>query len=207
EGEYEQALEYYRDHHFHNWEGGYSIHNAYMEANFGMARKAETPEEKLECYQRACEYPANLEFAPREPNLRGFLYYPMALLYQQLNDPERADSLLIITAEEHTAMPTLANSYQALALRRLGQDDEADRVLKALEREAQRILAGDKTGYERQGDDLLFALGHYYLAKVHEAYGRESEARKARDQAMTRLPLIERQALIFAQVTYAGAHQ
>ncbi|UCH10256.1 MAG: DUF5107 domain-containing protein, partial [Fidelibacterota bacterium] len=128
EGEYEQALEYYRDHHFHNWEGGYSIHNAYMEANLGMARKADTPEEKLECYQRACEYPANLEFAPREPNLRGFLYYPMALLYRQLGDSHRADSLLTITAEEHTAMPTLANYYQALALRELGQENEADRV-------------------------------------------------------------------------------
>jgi tetratricopeptide (TPR) repeat protein len=207
EGEYEQALEYYRGHHFHNWEGGYSIHNAYMEANIGMARKAGTPAEKLECYQRACEYPTNLEFAPREPNLRGFLYYPMARLYRELNDSHRADSLLKITAEERTAMSTLSSYYQALALRELGQGSKADRVLSALEREGQRILSGDKTGYERRGDDLLFALGHYYLAKVHEAYGRESEARKALERAVARLPMIERQALIFAQVTYAGAHQ
>ena len=207
EGEYEEALEYYLGHHFHNWEGGYSIHNAYMEANIGMAGKALTPAEKLECYQKACEYPANLEFAPREPNLRGFLYYPMALLYRDMNDFQQTDSLLKITSEESTEKPTLVNYYQALALRELGRTKRPEQVLEELEREGQRLLDGNKNGYERQGDDLLFALGHYYLSKVHEANGRESEARRALGNATARLPMIEREALIFAQVIYAGANQ
>ncbi|UCD38084.1 MAG: tetratricopeptide repeat protein, partial [Fidelibacterota bacterium] len=207
EGEYEEALEHYLSHHFHNWEGGYSIHNAYMEANLGMARKAGTAADKLDCYLRACEYPPNLEFAPREPNLRGFLYYPMARLYQQLDDDHKADSLLTVTAEETTAKPTLAGYYQALALRELGEGNEADRVLRELEREGRRLLSGDRTGYERQSIDLAQALGHYYLSKVHEANGREREARRELDRATSRRPMIEREALIFAQVTYAGAHQ
>ncbi|MFC1481382.1 DUF5107 domain-containing protein [Candidatus Neomarinimicrobiota bacterium] len=206
-GKYQEALEYYKDHHFHNWEGGYSIHNAYMEANIGMAGKALTPAEKLECYQRACEYPANLEFAPREPNLRGFLYYPMALIYREMNDLQQADSLLKITSKETTSKPTVTNYYKALALRELGKTRVADQVLEELEREGQRLLDGDKNGYERQGNDLLYALGHYYLSKVHEAYGRESEAQRALKNATLRLPMIDREALIFAQVSYAGAHQ
>ena len=205
--DFEEALEYYISHHFHNWEGGYSIHNAYMEANIGMARRAESPAKALECYQRACEYPANLEVAPREPNLRGFLYYPMALLYRRLGDEHAADSLLAVTATEATEKPTLGSFYQALALRKLGRSREADRVLEALEREARRLLGGDRSGYEGRNEDFLRSLGHYYLSKVHEANGREGEARRALDRATARRSLIEREALIFAQITFAGAHQ
>ncbi|UCH62495.1 MAG: DUF5107 domain-containing protein [Fidelibacterota bacterium] len=207
QGDFEEALEYYMSHHFHNWEGSYSIHNAYMEANIGMSRRAESPAKALECYQRACEYPANLEVAPREPNLRGFLYYPMALLHRQLGNDHVADSLLVVTATEASEMPTLGSFHQALALRELGRSGEADRVLGALEREARQLLGGDRSGYERQDEDFLQALGHYYLSKVHEANGRKSEARRALDVAIARRSLIEREALIFAQINFAGAHQ
>lgn len=54
-GQYEEALNYYLTHHFHNWEGRYSIHNAYLEANTGMAKVAKTQEAALKCYLRACE--------------------------------------------------------------------------------------------------------------------------------------------------------
>ncbi|MFB0516880.1 MAG: DUF5107 domain-containing protein [Candidatus Neomarinimicrobiota bacterium] len=207
EGEYEEALEHYLSHHFHNWEGGYSIHNAYMEANIGMAQRARTPHEALECYLRACEYPPNLEFAPREPNLRGFLYYPMAQLYRQLNDEHKADSLLTIAAGESTAKPTLASYYQALALRELGKSKEADRILEALQKEGQQLIEGQSVGYERQTEEYRKALGYYYLAKVHSASARQQAAREALQIAAELSPLIEREALIFAQIAFAGAHQ
>ncbi|MFC1619589.1 DUF5107 domain-containing protein [Candidatus Neomarinimicrobiota bacterium] len=207
EGQYEEALEYYLSHHFHNWEGGYSIHNAYMEANLGMAIQAATPAEKLECYLRACEYPPNLEFAPREPNLRGFLYYPMAQLYQQLNDKHKADSLLTITAGESSEKPTLASYYQALALRELGRLTEADRILEALRKEGRLLIEGQSVGYERRSGEYRRALGYYYLAKVHSASGQQQAAQEALQKAAELSPLIEREALIFAQIAFAGANQ
>ncbi len=75
-GRYAEALPYLQNHHFHSWEGGYSIHNVYMEATMGMARQASSPEKALEYYKLADKYPANLEVAPREPNLRGISLLP-----------------------------------------------------------------------------------------------------------------------------------
>ncbi|MFC1483603.1 DUF5107 domain-containing protein [Candidatus Neomarinimicrobiota bacterium] len=207
EGYHEEALEYYRKHHFHNWEGGYSIHNAYMEACLGMANKAATPKERLESYKQACEYPPNLEFAPREPNLRGFLYYPMALLYRQLNTAHQADSLLQITAQESTDKPSLVTYYQALALRELGRTEEADRILEALRKEGQQLIEGNAMGYERRSEEYRKALGYYYLAIAHSAFRQVQETREALKKAVELRPLIEREALIYAQIAYAGANQ
>ena len=50
-------------------------------------------------------------------------------------------------------------------------------------------------------------LGYYYLSKVHEFYGDEKKAGEALKRALGLEPLVERQALIFAQITYAGARQ
>jgi len=207
QGDFVEALEYYISHHFHNWEGGYSIHNAYMEANVGMALKTGTPEKALECYQRACEYPANLEVAPREPNLRGFLYYPMAQLRKQLGDEDEAVRLLGITAEETTENPTLSSYYQALALRELGQSGKAENILSQLRSEGQRLVDGSLEGYEREDKVFMKALGYYYLSKAYEAYGQRMDAQDALNRAAALSPMIEREALVFAQIAYARAHQ
>lgn len=207
QGDFEEALEYYISHHFHNWEGGYSIHNAYMEANVGMALKTGTPEKALECYQRACEYPANLEVAPREPNLRGFLYYPMAQLRKQLGDEDEAIRLLGITAEETTENPTLSSYYQALALRELGQSGKVENILSQLRSEGQRLVDGSLEGYEREDKVFVKALGYYYLSKAYEAYGQRMDAQDALNRAAALSPMIEREALVFAQIAYARAHQ
>ncbi len=206
-GHYEEALNYYLTHHFHNWEGRYAIHNAFMEANIGMAKAARTTEEALKCYLQACEYPENLAVAPREPNLRGFLYYPMSKIYKQMGKEEEAIRLLKITAEEISEKPTLGSFYQALALRDLGKTKEADNILSKLRSEAQQLSNGKTEGYENKSRDFLNALGHFYLSKVHEASGEIGDSQLAFKKAISIAPLIEREALIFAQITFAKAKQ
>jgi Flp pilus assembly protein TadD len=206
-GEYEEALEYYQSHHFHNWEGRYSIHNAYMEACIGLSKVAESAKKALKWYMRACEYPQNLEVAPREPNLRGFLYYPMSSLYKKIGNTDEANRLLRITAGESTILPTMANYYQARALIELGKSDSAAVILDDLFAEGQRRIEGDVTSYERKDKTLLKALGHYYVSKVLAQQNQDDDADYHLAMAKKLVPLIEREAIIMAQVQYAAAHQ
>lgn len=196
-GHYEDTIKYFSEHHFHNWEGRYGIHNIYMEAYIGMARAAKSPAEVLKFYLKACEYPLNLAVGPREPNLRGFLYYPMSKLYRQIGDEKEAERLLKITAGEATREPTVSNFYQALALRDLGKPEKAEQVLAELRAEGQKLLDSQRNK----------ALGYYYLSKVHEADGQTQEARENLQKAVSITPLVERRAITRAQIGYAGTNQ
>jgi tetratricopeptide (TPR) repeat protein len=207
EGDHAGALEYLDRHHFNTWEGSYGIHNAYIEAHVGVAERSSDPREALAHYLKACEYPMNLEVAPREPNLRGFLYYPMARLYSKIGDNTEARRLLEVTAGESTEYPTLATFYQALALRDLGREGDAARLLSELEAEARRLIGADSQHYRRMADQDQQALGHYYLSRVLEARGQTREAQQELDAARGLEPGIAREAVMIAQRVFARAHQ
>jgi Tfp pilus assembly protein PilF len=206
-GEYAEALSYLQANHFNSWEGGYSIHNVYMEANVGLAENEADPRKALEHYRRACEYPDNLEVAPREPNLRGFLYYPMAKLYRSLGEEDEARRLLEIVAAEVSGYPTLGTYYQALALRDLGREGESNVLITELKAEANLLIEGESQHYLRTSKRRQEALGHLYLSKVLEAEGKEVEAADHLRSAREVLRDIERQAVMIAQRVYAQAHQ
>jgi tetratricopeptide (TPR) repeat protein len=206
-GEYEEALVFFNSHHFKLWEGRYDIHNAYIDANLALARTAKNPQESLEYYQKACLYPENLEVAPREPNLRGFLYYPMATLNHELGNHEEAQRLLNFASEETSDFPTLGSYYQALALRDLGEKKRAESILTELRTVASALLEGKASSYSGEGVRLQKALGHFYLAKLEEATGNTEKVRAHLEQARSMEPMIEREAIMIAQRTYARAHQ
>jgi tetratricopeptide (TPR) repeat protein len=205
--EHEEALSFLQTNHFNSWEGGYSIHNVYMEANIGLAEKEPDPRKALEHYERAGDYPANLEVAPREPNLRGFLHYPMALLHRRLGNEEEADGLLRITAQEVSRYPTLGTYYRALAYRELGQIQESDELLARLKEETNLLLQGASEHYRRMSGNRQKALGHFYLSKVLEAEGEASESAAHLNSARALVRDIERDAVMIAQRVYAQAHQ
>ena len=196
-GHYEETIKYFSGHHFYNWEGRYGIHNSYMDAYIRMALAADSPQKGLEYYLKACEYPENLGVGPREPNLRGFLYYPMSKLYRQIGDEKEAERLLKITAGETSATANIGSYYQALALRDLGQPQKAEQILSDLKAEAEKLIDSAANN----------VLGYYYLAKVQEANGQTQQAQENLEKALLINPLAERQAIIRAQVGYAGTHQ
>jgi len=207
-GEYRQALDYFNSHHFKLWEGRYDIHNAFIDANVALARSADNPTASLEYYQKACEYPSNLEVAPREPNLRGFLYYPMAKLYQELGNKDEAIRLLKITAAEESDFPTLGSYYQALALRDLGETQRANVIMARLREVARSLVEeGKAPGYRWETGELQKALGLYYLAKLEEAADSNEKAQSYLKEANSLVPGVERQAVMLAQRVYARAHQ
>jgi tetratricopeptide (TPR) repeat protein len=195
-GHYEDAIRYFSEHHFHNWEGRYKIHNAYMDTYMKIAKAADSPQKAIESYLKACEYPLNLAVGPREPNLRGFLYYPMSKLYRQIGDQKEAERLLKITAGETSTKPNIGSYYQALALRDLGQPQKAEKILSDLRAEAEKLI-------DREANN---AFGYYYLAKVQEANGQTQQAQGNLEKAMSINPLVERLTITRAQLGYAGAH-
>jgi tetratricopeptide (TPR) repeat protein len=206
-GAYQEALQYLQNRHFHSWEGNYSIHNAYMEANIALAEQTDNPQEALDYYRQACEYPSNLEVAPREPNLRGFLYYPMARLHRKLGQESEARKLLEITANEASNYPTLATYYRAMALRDLGRDEESGQVLGKLETEARALITKNSENYSRRDERMQTALGHFYIAHVYLARGEKDKASASLDAARAEVPGIEREAIQIAQRAFARARQ
>jgi len=162
-----------------------------------MARAAESPQKGLEYYLKACEYPQNLAVGPREPNLRGFLYYPMSKLYRQIGDDKEAERLLKITANETSEKVNIGSYYQALALRDLGQSKKAEQILSDLKAEAEKLI----------GRGANNAFGYYYLSKIQEANGQTQQAQQNLEKALSINSLVERLAIYRAQVGYAGTHQ
>ena len=204
---YGQALELLMGHHFAAEEGNYAVHHDYMAAHIGLAEQLATPREALRHYERACQYPANLQAAAREPDLRGFLYYPMASLQRKLGDAEAADRLLRITAGELTNRATVADFYRALALGDLGRQADASSALSRLEKEARALIDGTSDNEDAAGEDARRALGHYYLSKVHDARGEASAASRSLATARGLDPDVEQQARMRAQLVFARATQ
>ena len=195
-GQFNEASDYLLTHHFNNWEARYTIHNIYMDTYIGMAKAAKTPQEALKFYLKANEYPENLEVAPREPNLRGFLYHPMSKLYRELGNEKEAVRLLTITANESSSTPDIGCFFQALALRDLGRIEEAEQIIYELEQEGHRLINNQEN-----------APGYYYLSKSNEFYGKMDKAREYLDKAVQIDRSIDRSVLINAQISYARGHQ
>ena len=207
-GEYKTPIHFYETHMFNNREGKYSIHNSYMNAYIGMAKTAKSSKNALAFYQKATLYPKNLKVKPRAPNLRGFLYYPMALLFEKTGDSEKAIEHLNITKNEHTELPTLVNYYQSLAIEKTEKNNPlAKQLLVDLEKEAQALIKGKSEGYFRKEADFRKALGHYYLAVLHKENKRAEKSKIALEKAKSIYSFIERDAIIWAQIVFAGASQ
>jgi tetratricopeptide (TPR) repeat protein len=207
EKSYAEAIQYLENHHFNSWEGAYGIHNAYVEAYTGLAEQSEDPREALDYYRLATEYPRNLEVAPRDPNLRGFLFYPVALLHRQLGDNSRANGLLEITAGEASERPTLGSYFQALALTELGNSEEANHQLDGLNEEAESLITNGSEHYRGYSDDDQRAIGHFYRSLYWKAVGNPAKADDELKLAKSLMPAVEREALTIAQKTFAGSAQ
>lgn len=205
--EFDLALKYYKEHVFNNREGRYVIHNSYMNAYIGLAKSARKPEEALEYYKKATLYPDNLKFKPREPNLRGFIYFPMALLYTELGDSLKAKSLIDICLKEHTELPTLVNYYQALAFEFGNDNDSAKLLMEQLNLEADALINGKQKAYERISPEYRLGLGHYYKYLIYEKQGDIEKANTELLKAKDAYQLIERDVVAWAQIKFAGSNQ
>jgi tetratricopeptide (TPR) repeat protein len=185
--------------HFHTWEGAYGLHHAWVEAQQKLGDRALAAGDRasaLRHYQRALEYPKNLEVAPRTPDLRSHVWWSLA---RARRGRERTELLERIAAEK-IPRPSLASYYQALALRELGKPSEARALLDALEQSARTSLAGGARGRDE-------AVSQYVLSVALREKGDASGADAALARARALDPHPGRRALTRAQIEYAGGHQ
>ncbi len=185
--------------HFRSWEGAFELHHAWVEVHQGLGDLALARGENDEArrhYERAGEYPKNLEVAPRTPDLRAHVLWSRA----RAHEGEERAALLEKILEESYPRPALGTHYQALALEALGRTSEARTLLDGLERAA-------RTGVSEESSERRRASAHYLLSLVlrerGDAAGAEAEMRKATELD----PRPERRALTQAQIEYAVARQ
>jgi tetratricopeptide (TPR) repeat protein len=185
--------------HFHSWEGAYELHHAWVEVQQKLGDLALDQGDVVAArrrYERAFEYPKNLEVAPRTPDLRAHVLWSLARSHE---GDERAAMLKRILGEDHPR-PALGTYYQVLALEALGRKDEAGARLDRLEERARTLTPEASSARSR-------AVGHYLLSLVLREKGDEAGADAELEKARQLDPRPDRRALTHAQIEYARGHQ
>ncbi|HWR52687.1 MAG TPA: DUF5107 domain-containing protein [Bryobacteraceae bacterium] len=191
--------------HFRSWEGRYGIHHAWVEANQRLGDVAFAAKDyptALNYYTRAGEYPKNLEVAPRTPDFRAHVLWPLAKTETAAgNSAKAAEYLKQILAEQY-GKPHLGTYYQALAHKALGNDAQYRTLLASVEKRARELTSG---AFEHRGPPEL--VGHYLLALVLDEKGDKTAAAAERRKALEGDPEVARRAVLEAQIDVARAHQ
>jgi Tfp pilus assembly protein PilF len=199
------AYETLRTRHFHSWEGGYGIHDAWVEANQelgDLALDAKDYKVALKHYREACEYPKNLEVAARTPDLRSHVNWSLARVAKAMGNNDEANRYLKAILDEKYHKPHLGLYYQALARKAQGDEQGYLSALQALESQARTTTSGQ---FEYRGTPET--IGHYLLSLVLQERGDTQGAAKERAAALERNPKAYRLALTEAQIDFAQAHQ
>ena len=192
-GDYDKALNLINNRHFHVWEGGETVHGAYVNSHLlrGMNYfKAKKYTEALKDYEAALEYPENLEMA--EPYRGGRacqVYYFVGTAYEALGNAEKARTSYekSVTAKQRNDWSEL-RYYQGLAFRKLEKEDKANKIFDGLSKFAKsRADAGmdffAKFG-EKQSPEFQMAENHYLLGLAYSGKDMQMEAKAEFEKAL-----------------------
>ena len=190
-GDYDKALDLIVNRHFHTWEGGATVHGAFVDSHLLRGTnhfKAGRYREALKDYQTALLYPENLETA--EPYRGGRacqVYYFIATAYEALGDTEKAREAYekSVNAKQRQAWSYL-RYYQALSFQKLGRRDKANEILDGLIAFATAEAAVDffaKFG-EKEPPKFRRANNNYLLGLAHLGGGMRTEAKAEFEKAI-----------------------
>ena len=187
--QYDRAIELLTNRHFHTWEGGGQIHDVYVDAHLLRGREKSNKGQHAEAikdYQAALEYPENLEVG-RPAQDREFCrtYFLMGASYEALSQTEKARECF-----EKAALMDVGQSqfgyYKGLALKKLGRENDADKVFDDLIESAKPGPAVEffaKFG-EKQTHNSKLAQTHYLLGLAHLGKGDHAKARAELENAL-----------------------
>jgi tetratricopeptide (TPR) repeat protein len=184
-GRLEKALELLSSHHFHVWEGGGEIHGLWIEANLALGRRKlerKDAQGALASFQRALEYPANLDVGPPSSGAGSAkVFFHLGQAQKALG--RAADAA--VSFQKSAAFSTGLNEqayYASSALAELGRPDEARARFEDLARRAQDALSSapaadffEKFG-ERQSARTRLANLHFLYGLGLAGLGRKTEA-------------------------------
>jgi tetratricopeptide (TPR) repeat protein len=205
ESKLKAALDRLKTRRFNLWEGGYDIHDAWVEVNQelgGLAMSRKDYPAALQYYKDACEYPKNLGVASRTPDFRAHVNWNLARVYIAMGKSDLAETCLKQILAEKYGKPNLGTYYQALAQRALKNGAASKSLLDSLEKRAREMTSG---GFEYRGDPQT--IGYMLLALVLDEKGDKTGAAVEREKALEQNLRAMRLATRQAQIEYAGAHQ
>ncbi len=199
-GRYGRAIDLLTTHHFHIWEGGGEIHNLWAEAFLLRGRQAlgrNKPDEARRDFERALEYPENLEVGP--PSDGGGspkIYFFIGAAAEAAGDRAKAEQAFEKAAGFRSGWSE-QGYYRGLALRKLGREAEASGLFDGLinfARERIRTTPGmdffEKFG-EKQSARVLEARHRFLLGLGLAGKGMKSEAAEEFSRALALDPNLD----------------
>lgn len=191
-GRYDEAIALLSDYHFHKWEGVGEIHNIYKDAYLLRGSRKQHRGEygaALEDYLKALEYPLNLEVGkPYRDEGSWRVHYFVASAFDALGDRENAMRHYREAVPDYAA-PSEILYYQALALRKLGNETAAADIFDRLvSHGSDRLLDPEQSDVfakfgERTPRKLIEAEAHFLIGLGHLGKGDRRKAREHLEQA------------------------
>jgi tetratricopeptide (TPR) repeat protein len=185
-GDYDRAIELLHTHHFHVWEGGGRIHGVYVDAHLLKGLRAFGSgdfEKALQSFQRALEYPANLEVGkPVRGGKNPRIQYFIGMGFDGLGMKEKATEAYEKAVAQEGGWSELS-FYQGMSCRELGREEEAIRIFSGLKAFARQKVESTadmdffaKFG-EKQSAAKRRAQAHYLLGLAHLGIGDRESAK------------------------------
>ena len=182
---YDEALAILTKRHFHVWEGSRGLRDAYVDAYLmrGLQKsKSGQHKEALADYQAALDFPFNLENAwPYRGGRTCEIFYFIAAGYKALGEKGKANEFYHKAADAKQRQEwSHLRYYEAMALQKLGQKEEALDLLRGL-LEFASIEAGSSVGFfskfgEKESLNVRKAQNHYLSGLAYWGQGLESRA-------------------------------
>lgn len=205
-GQPERAIAVMRERHFHLWEGGarFNVQDAWTDAHLqlGHAKRAKGDlEGALADYLAAIEYPENLEVTRAYRGSRApEVFYFAGVAQEALGRKEAArqswrTSASELIGSEDEPRPTVNAGavllyYQALSLRKLGEKQRAQAILRTLLRAAgEAMRPGQANEFfakfgERQSPRARQAMAHYIAGLGYEGLSETGKAQQEYSKAL-----------------------
>lgn len=158
--QYDEAIRLLTTHTFNPWEGARHMRNLYVSAYLGRGEKhyaAGNYEAALDDFKAATEYPTNIGVGKPARPQDAHALYRVGCAYEQLGDPDNARIFYEQASTEPHDEGSPLRYYEALALHKLGKEEEARAILDALIQFGERRLQEDPDHADRYQDLIRFA--------------------------------------------------
>ena len=193
-GRYDEAVEFLSKSHFHVREGGGEIRDVYADAHLlrGLSRlRRGKAKEALEDFLAAAEYPENLSVGKPKNDSRGpQIAYCTARAYESLGNSEQAKQYFTKSADQKgTWQGSDARFYQAMSMKKLGRDADAQAIFDDLIKTGKdRLSRSEATDFfakfgEQETPQARQASAHYIIGLGCLGKGDTNAARAEFDTA------------------------
>ena len=185
-GEYDEAIDFLKTHHFRTWEGGRSIYWHYVDAHVLKATQLirdKKYKKAIAHLDRALLYPENLEVGKASDDEKNaMIYYFLGMAHEKMSKSEIANEYYqrSVDAKNNRRMYDLLY-FQARSHEKLGQLEKAKSLFEELVLigQQQRERGADNTLIaveEAAGNNQLVSNAYYLEALGNKGLGKEEES-------------------------------